>query len=97
MHNILSELFDFSFAKRVKSEQTSYYAAPTVANAFNWGQYDSDLKLMELADGKSIGTVYELSAIPTEGEDEDFIRDLRLQFSEIFSDVFPRYDDYQCP
>lgn len=97
MLEVVKELFDFSFAKRIKAEQESYRVSPTISSAFNWAYYDNKQKIMELTDGKSIGTVYELSAIPTEGENADFIKDLRLQFSDIFADVFPRYDDTQSP
>lgn len=97
MREVLRELFDFSFAKRIKTERSSYYVAPTIANAFNWEGYNDEIRCMELSDGKSIGAVYELSAIPTEGETEEFLKDLRLQFSELFSNVFPRYDDVNCP
>lgn len=97
MFEVVKDLFDFSFAKRIKEEQENYRVSPSISSAFNWAFYDSEQKIMEFSDGKSIGTVYELSAIPTEGENADFIKDLRLQFSEIFSDVFPRYDDIACP
>ena len=56
-----------------------------------------DGNVMEFVDGKSVGAIYELASIPTEGQGEDFIRELRLQFSALIADVFPRYDDTACP
>lgn len=97
MLDILRDLTDFRFAKGIRQAQREYQVPATISSAFTWESFDNDDQLMELTDGKSVGAIYELTAIPTEGQGKHFIHDVRLQLSQLIADTFPRYDDIECP
>ena len=97
MRELFRDLFDFSFARKINKEKQSYAAPASVSNLFAWEEFDNEKHILNFVDGKSCGAVYELLSIPTEGQDEAFIHDLRLQIADIIADTFPRYETNQCP
>lgn len=93
----IKSLFDFSFATRCITDAKKYHLPPSISSNFSWESYDNDKRMMQFADGKSCGVVYELSGLSTEGQSLEYVDSIRDSMSQLISDIFPRYDEDKSP
>lgn len=55
-------------------------------------EFLDEQKMLLLEDGKSVGAVYELTMIPTEGRSADYLGELRTQVTDALQDSFQEFD-----
>ena len=66
--------------------------APTFTDYLPWMEYDPAAKTFLLEDGRSVGAVYEIDPVGTEGRSEDFKETLRQQTVNLIADTIPEID-----
>ncbi|MGI9449111.1 MAG: conjugative transfer ATPase [Geminicoccaceae bacterium] len=66
--------------------------APTFTDYLPWMEYDPLAKTFLLEDGRSVGAVYEIDPVGTEGRSEDYKETLRQQTVNLIADTIPEID-----
>jgi conjugative transfer ATPase len=98
MLKMLKDLFDFTEYETAQKEAASYYLPPTISQYFNWENYDNETGFFELNTGNSVAAIYELFPISTEGQPNEYLREIREGIEEIFrGDTFRQYYDHESP
>ncbi|MDH2436668.1 conjugative transfer ATPase [Pokkaliibacter sp. MBI-7] len=57
-----------------------------------WVDYNHKHQVFELEDGSSVGVVFELKPVITEGRDDAFIENVRFQVQQVLQSSFDEYD-----
>jgi len=65
---------------------------PTFTDYLPWMEYDPFARTFLLEDGQSVGAVYEIEPVGTEGRSEEFKEDLRQQAINLIADTIPEID-----
>lgn len=75
-----------------KEHAQQYQADSSFIDKLPYTEFLDDQKMLLLEDGRSVGAVYELTMIPTEGRSRDFLNELRTQVTDALQDAFPELD-----
>lgn len=94
---LVKNLFDFSEFEKLSDEAKSYVLPASISQKFSWESYNPESQCFELNNGKSLAAIYELTPIPTEGQPESYLTQLRQGFEGLFRDVFEQYYDHESP
>lgn len=69
-----------------------YQPNPSFVDKLPYTEFLDDLNMLLLEDGHSLGAVYELTMIPTEGRSADYLSELRTQVTDALQDSFQELD-----
>lgn len=74
-------------------EQRIYANNPSIIDYLPWAEYLDDEKCLLLDDGVSVGAVYEIIPVATEGRSDDYLEGIRDTVENALQDSFEEYDD----
>ena len=77
---------------KLLSASGSVEGGPSFTDYLPWMEYDPSCKTFLLEDGKSVGAVYEIDPIGTEGRSEEFKATLRDQTINLIADTIPELE-----
>ena len=88
---------EIRFVKRTgtytKAEHAATYATgPSFPDRLPWVEFLDDDKALLLEDGRSVGAVYEVIPLGTEGRSADYLRNLRNVAKDALQDSFDELD-----
>ncbi len=94
---LFKNLFDFSEFESAANEAASYVLPESISQKFTWESYNPESGFFEMNNGRSVAAIYELTPIPTEGQPESYLVEVRHGFEGLFRDVFEPYYDHESP
>lgn len=98
MKAFLKDLFDFSEYEKAKQEAASYVLSPNLSRYFTWSDFDEENQCFEMNVGGSVAAIYELYALPTEGQPDAYLGELAQHISALFEPyVFKPYKQFEAP
>tara|TARA_R110000868_G_scaffold266583_1_gene525837 strand:- start:54026 stop:56866 length:2841 start_codon:yes stop_codon:yes gene_type:complete len=97
MFKTLKDWLRFDEYESAKSEAQSYCLSPSIAQKFNIENFNSETGCFEFNNGRSVAMMYELFPISTEGQPQEYLKELRQGIERIFRDVFEQYYDQESP
>lgn len=74
-------------------EQRIYASAPSFIDFLPWTEYLDDEQCMLLDDGVSVGAVYELIPVASEGRSDAYLESIRDTVENALQDTFEEYDE----
>lgn len=69
-----------------------YDRSPSFTDYLPWLEFDNQANVMCLADGHTVGVVFELNPVSTEAKPDDWLRKLHHQIQEVISTAIPEQD-----
>jgi len=79
-----------------RSDEARLYAtAPSVIDHVPWGEYLAEHQCLLLDDGVSVGAVYEITPVGTEGRPASLLADIRDVVENALQDSLPELDSHQ--
>jgi hypothetical protein len=83
--------------QKISDIKKAYQRQPSLSESLPWMEYDPERQCFLLDDGVSVGAVFELADVPSEGRSEDYLNQLQQGLQGVFQDVFPAYFDDESP
>ncbi|WP_420497836.1 conjugative transfer ATPase [Xenorhabdus khoisanae] len=74
-------------------EEKLYYANPSIIDYLPWAEYLDDEKCLLLDDGISVGAVYSIDPVPTEGRTDKRLEEIRDVIEDALQDSLEEYDE----
>lgn len=71
-----------------------YQPDPSFVDKLPWVEFLDDSKTVLLEDGRSVGAVFELTVIGTEGRSPEYLNEARTQVCHAIQDAFPELDHH---
>lgn len=77
----------------VQDEQKLYHASPSIIDYLPWAEFLDDEHCILLDDGVSVGAVFEVAPVATEGRTDDRLEKMRDTVEDALQDSFDEYDE----
>nr|WP_159465755.1 conjugative transfer ATPase [Scandinavium goeteborgense] len=80
--------------KMTRADERRIYAnTPSIIDYLPWTEFLDEEKCLLLDDGVSVGAVYEIIPVATEGRSDDYLETIRDTVEDALQDSFDEYDD----
>jgi conjugative transfer ATPase len=80
--------------KMTRADERRIYANnPSIIDYLPWTEFLDEEKCLLLDDGVSVGAVYEIIPVATEGRSDDYLETIRDTVEDALQDSFEEYDD----
>lgn len=76
----------------IRDEQKIYHANPSIIDYLPWAEFLDHEQCILLDDGVSVGAVYEVSPVATEGRTTDHLEKMRDTVEDALQDSFDEHD-----
>ncbi|WP_434462159.1 conjugative transfer ATPase [Serratia plymuthica] len=77
----------------VKDEQQVYHANPSIIDYLPWAEFIDREQCILLDDGVSVGAVFDITPVATEGRTDDRLEQMRDTVEDALQDSFDEHDD----
>lgn len=77
----------------VKDEQQVYHANPSIVDYLPWAEFLDREQCILLDDGVSVGAVFDITPVATEGRTDDRLEQMRDTVEDALQDSFDEHDD----
>ncbi|CUY89206.1 conjugative transfer ATPase [Serratia sp. IR-2025] len=77
----------------VKDEQQVYHANPSIVDYLPWAEFLDREQCILLDDGVSVGAVFEITPVATEGRTDDRLEQMRDTVEDALQDSFDEHDE----
>ncbi|QTL39115.1 conjugative transfer ATPase [Xenorhabdus budapestensis] len=77
----------------LSDEKKLYHANPSIIDYLPWAEYLDDEQCLLLDDGISVGAVYAIEPVPTEGRPESRLEEIRDTVEDALQDSLEEYDE----
>lgn len=77
----------------VKDEQLVYHANPSIVDYLPWAEFLDREQCILLDDGVSVGAVFDITPVATEGRTDDRLEQMRDTVEDALQDSFDEHDD----
>ena len=81
----------FGFIKK-KDVKKGYFSPPSIAEHLPWEDFNDDLNLMALEDGRSVGCGFEILGLPMDSRSDELVEKTAKAFESMIADLLPRED-----
>lgn len=77
----------------VKDEQQVYHANPSIVDYLPWAEFLDREQCILLDDGVSVGAVFDITPVATEGRTDDRLEQMRDTVEDALQDSFDEHDE----
>lgn len=76
-----------------QDEAKIYHASPSIIDYLPWVEFPDEEECLLLEDGISVGAVYDVTPVATEGRTDDRLEQIRDTVEDALQDSFDEYDE----